>query len=105
MTFGSLRALCAAVFVAGIVTMIVTTVNGNNNGWVMTAGLATAVTALVLLGVSAVTQPAPAGRFVDDLRAARLEAQVGGLVAAGADEQALRRLIREAFRLGQRNDA
>ena len=40
-----LRPVCAAIFVAGIAGIIVTSINGNNAGWVLSIGMVTAVAA------------------------------------------------------------
>jgi hypothetical protein len=101
MSLRLLRGICALVFAAGIVTMIVTTVDGNNMGWVLTAGLVTAVAALVLLASSAVVQGPVAGTIRDDVMAERIEGRIDGLVGGGADESTVRDLVRDAVRLGR----
>ena len=102
MTLKAFRIAAAIVFVAGIATMIVTSIVSNSMGVMITTGLVTAVAAIVLLAVSSAVQGRPLGSIVDDIAAERIERRVADLVAAGADERALRSLIRDSVRLGQR---
>jgi len=104
MTVGTYRVIAAAVWVLGIVGMIVASANGNNNGWVITCGLFTALASIVLLSVSS-TQATTIEVFDEaaaERTASQVEGQINGLVAAGADEQAVRSLVRDASRLGRR---
>jgi ribosomal protein S18 acetylase RimI-like enzyme len=101
-TLKAFRIAAAVVFVAGIATMIVTSIVSNSMGVMITTGLVTAVAAIVLLAVSSAVQGRPLGSIVDDIAAERIERRVADLVAAGADEVALRSLIRDSVRLGQR---
>ena len=89
---------CAAVFVAGIVGIIVTSIVNNNNGLVLTFGAAMTLAAIVLIAVNAVTSKESIDVF-DEARAEQLEARIGDLVAAGADESEVRALVRDAQRL------
>lgn len=93
--------VCAGVFVAGIAGLIVSSVNGNNAGFVLTFGLAIVLAAVALLTIGAVTPKQRLEAF-DEARAEQLEQQVQSLVAAGAPEDQVRALVREAMRLGQR---
>jgi hypothetical protein len=102
MSLTAFRIAAAIVFVAGIATMIVTSVVSNNMGVMVTTGLITAVAAIVLLAVSSAVQGRPLGGVVDEITAERVERRVADLVAAGADEAALRSLVRDSVRLGQR---
>jgi dipeptide/tripeptide permease len=87
--------LCAI----GIVGMIAASVAGNNNGWVVTFGLLAAVSVVVLMAFTSATRAtAP---VVDDSVASRVEDRVRLLVEAGADETAVRDLVRDAVRLGR----
>ena len=88
--------LCAV----GIVGMIVASVAGNNNGWVVTFGLLAVVSVVVLMAFSAANRGATAAA-VDDSVAARVERQIQSLVETGADETAVRALVRDAVRLGR----
>ncbi len=92
-----------AVCVGGIVGMIVASVN-DNNGAALTFGLMTTVAVVCLVVATAVTRPVGAVSRtapVDEAQAARVEDLVGRLVIAGADEKAVRSLVREAVRLGR----
>jgi hypothetical protein len=103
MSTRAIRAVCGAVFVGGIAGMIVSSVNGNNEGWVLLFGMATALAAIVLISVSSVT----AGRRIDvfeEADAERLESKVLALVESGADEHAVREIVRDAVRLGRRSE-
>ncbi|MGD9796046.1 MAG: hypothetical protein AB7V43_21480 [Acidimicrobiia bacterium] len=117
-----MRSAMAVVFVTGIVGMIVSTVAAdNNNGAVVTFGVFAAIAAVSLiaftfghrLGVkqpvtavaiatmgyaSADPQPGPAD---PEALGAQLEEQIEALVAAGAAEDAVRDLTREAVRFGR----
>lgn len=93
-----LRPLCAAIFVAGIAGIIVSSVNGNNNGWVLLFGMCTAVAAIVLIAVTA-TSPRPRIDVFDDAVAERIEQRVQALVAQGAAEADARALVREALQM------
>jgi hypothetical protein len=95
-----IQRICAAVFVAGIAGLIVASIAGNNNGVVLTIGSITAIAAIVHITVSTVTASERVEVF-DEARAERLEAEVQALVTAGADEPTVRRLVREAMRLGR----
>ncbi len=83
--------------------MIVSSVNGNNNGWVVSFGLATAVASVILLAVAAATRGD--GQRVDvfeEAQAERFEQRIASLVAGGADERALRELVRDVMRASRR---
>jgi membrane protein YdbS with pleckstrin-like domain len=95
------RTAAAVVWVAGIAGMIVNSIRGNNNGWVVTSGMATAIASIVVLAVTNATQHARVDVF-EEADAERLEGQVSGLVDAGADETAVRTLVRDAMRAGGR---
>jgi len=95
------RGICGAVFVAGIAGMIISSVNGNNNGWVVSCGLATALASIVLLSVSAATRRDRIDVF-EEADAEQLEVRIGVLVGAGADETSIRELVRDAMRIARR---
>ena len=95
------RIACAVVFVAGIVTMIVTSIVSNNMGVMVTAGVLTAIAALVLLAVTSATEGKPFGGITDDIAAERLERRIEALVATGVDETELRGIVRESIKLGR----
>jgi hypothetical protein len=96
-----IRSTCSVVFVAGIVGMIVSSINGNNNGWVVSFGIATAIASLILLAVAASTNTARIDVF-EEADAEVLEGRIGELVGAGADETEVRRLVRDALRTARR---
>lgn len=105
-----IRRVVIVVFVAGIAGMIVGSI-ADNNGFAITFGLLTAVAAVGLILVSSV---APVDAFrkhgggdgadnetFDERTAADVEARIDHLVATGADEAAVRRLVQQAVRLGR----
>jgi hypothetical protein len=104
------RGIAAAIFVAGIVGMIVGSVADNNNGVVVTFGIVTAFAAVVLMSVAFTTRvlteelrpPVPeAPPAFDDAAAEAVEQRVRALVDAGADKADVRALVGEAVRLGR----
>lgn len=97
-TVKTLRLLCAFVFVGGIAGMIVSSIAGNNEGWVLTFGGTTALAAVVLLAATAVTRTQRVDVFSDAL-AERIEERIAELVAQGADEQTARQLVKDTISL------
>ncbi|MDQ1375534.1 MAG: hypothetical protein QOJ09_2872 [Actinomycetota bacterium] len=89
----AVRVAVIVVCVAGIAGMIVSSI-ADKTGAALTFGVIIAVAVLVLIAVTA-SGPQPVSE--DD--AARLEASIQQLVAAGADEAAVRDLVRQARRL------
>ena len=89
--------LCAG----GIVGMIVASVAGNNTGWVVTFGLLTAASVIVLMAFSASNRAASSGAPDEEL-AEQVEHRIRALVETGADETDLRDLVRAAVQLGRR---
>jgi hypothetical protein len=83
--------------------MIVSSVNGNNNGWVASCGIVTAFASVCLLSATAAVRRDRIDVF-EDADAERLEDRVQALVEAGADETEVRSLVRDAIRLGRRRD-
>ncbi len=92
--------VCTAIFVAGIAGIIITTINGNNAGVILTIGLVIVLAAVALLTATSVGATRRIEVF-DDAAAEKLERMVMALVAEGADETAVRALVRETRRLGQ----
>jgi Flp pilus assembly protein TadB len=92
--------VCTAVFVAGVAGLIVATINGNNAGVILSIGLVIVLAAVALLTASSVGATRRIEVF-DDAAAEKLERMVMLLVADGADETAVRALVRETRRLGQ----
>ena len=105
-----MRRVVIAVFVVGIAGMIVGSI-ADNNGTAITFGLLTAVAALGLVLVTSVAPPGSlakdgaAAGHVDESLAADLEARIEALVADGADEEAVRRLVGRAVEMGRRSSA
>ena len=91
--------MAVAVCVAGIAGMIATSVADSVEG-ALAFGLLTAVAVLGLILVTAVTTPRGLAAGEEEA-GERVEAQVRALVAAGADEGAVRRLVGEAVGLGR----
>ena len=97
----AIRIACAVVFVCGIAGIIVSSVNGNNEGWVISIGLTTTLAAIALIIASTVAVRERIHVF-DDVAAEQLEARIAQLIAAGADETALRDVVRQSIELGRR---
>jgi hypothetical protein len=102
------RRIVLVVFVLGIAGMIVGSI-ADNNGTAITFGLITAVAALGLVLVTSVSPPGSlaksgAGAMTpeDEEVATDLEVRIEGLVARGADEDEVRRLVSRAVELGRR---
>jgi hypothetical protein len=93
------RIICAAIFIAGIPSLIISSII-DNNGAVLTFGLITATTAVVLVAISTVTATERIDVF-DDALAERVEQRVAELIAAGADEEKVRLLVRESIELAR----
>jgi hypothetical protein len=95
------------VFVFGIGGMIAGSVL-DNNGFAITFGLITAIAALALVLVTQVSPPGslakpgePVAPVVDERLAADLEARIETLVAEGANETDVRKLVGRAIELGR----
>jgi hypothetical protein len=93
-TAKTVRRLVITVCVAGIGGMIGGSI-ADNNGIALTAGIVTAIAVLCLMVATAVTGNATVGS------GERVEELAGDLVADGADENAVRDLVREAVKLGR----
>lgn len=89
---------CFGLFLAGIPAIIVSSIAGNNEGWVLTFGMITAVAAIILIAVSAVTSNKRIDAF-NDVLAERVEERVQMLVSAGANEEDIRALLRDTIEL------
>ena len=118
----AIRRLVVVVFDAGISGMIYGSIK-DSNGFAITAGVLTAISAFGLILITAVAPPGslakPPGRSGDasdatgdragspvegidvDDAAADVEARVEALVAAGADEIEVRKLVRRAIDFGR----
>ena len=96
----AIRRVLVAVCLGGIAGMIVTSI-ADSPGGALTFGLLTAAAALGMILVTAVTNGGSA--LEDDELGALVEERIALLVADGADERALRALVRDARRLGGRS--
>jgi len=102
MTLRVLRWAVIAICVVGIAGMIIGSIADNNNGVVVTFGLITAVSIIVLMAVAATARSAENRRGeVDESLAAEVEDRVQAVVAAGVDETAIRDLVGRAVQLGR----
>ncbi|MEQ1873147.1 MAG: hypothetical protein ABL953_05410 [Ilumatobacteraceae bacterium] len=91
--------VCIAVFVAGIAGIIVATINGNNEGVVLSIGLVIVLAAVAMLTINAIGGSRRIEVF-DEAAAEKVERIITTLVADGADEATVRSLVRETRRLG-----
>ena len=96
------RWACAVTFVCGIAGIIVSSIVGNNEGWVISIGLTTTTAAIVLFVVSTVTAKERIHAF-NEVEAEYLEAKIDEQVKKGASEEELRDIVRRAIALGQRS--
>jgi hypothetical protein len=102
-----IRRIVIVVFVLGIGGMIAGSIL-DNNGFAITFGLITAIAALALVLVTQVSPPGslakpgePVAPVVDERLAADLEARIETLVAEGANETDVRKLVGRAIELGR----
>ena len=101
MTARTVRRVVVALCVGGVAGLIVTSI-ADAQGAAVTIGLVTAAAVLCLIVATAVGDTSATERKgYDEAQAATVEMLVGDLVATGADEAALRCLVREAVRLGR----
>lgn len=101
MTPRTVRRVVVSVCVLGIAGMIVASIADESDA-ALAAGLITAAASLCLMVATAVTATPRHGGAADrDATGAELEERIRDLVAAGADESALRALVRTAIRLGR----
>jgi multisubunit Na+/H+ antiporter MnhB subunit len=94
----AVRRLVVAVFVLGVAGIIAFSIADEPDA-ALASGLLTAAAAIVLIAVTAVTTPRRAAD--PEALAERLEDRVQALVASGADEAEVRRLVGEAVALGR----
>ena len=100
MGFRVVRWACIVFMVSGIPALIVSSIAGNNEGWVLTIGMGGASAAVILIVISLVTTERRLPEFVE-ADAEAIENRVAALVAAGADEAEVRELVRASIRLGR----
>jgi hypothetical protein len=96
----AIRIACAVIFAMCIPGLIISSIAGNNEGWVLSIGLCGALAAVILIVVSLVTSTKRVPEF-SDVRAEAIEQRITQLVAAGVDENELRELVRSSIQLGQ----
>lgn len=94
------RRLVLVVFVGGIAGMIVGSI-ADNNGVAVTFGLISAVAALCQILVTSVSATERGTVTFDEAAAEDMERRITALVDAGADEAAVRDLVRHAVMLGR----
>ena len=94
----AVRRLVVAVFVLGVAGIIAFSITDDPDA-ALASGLLTAAAAVVLIAVTAVTAPRRAAD--PEALGERLEGRVQALVASGADEAEVRRLVRDAVDLGR----
>lgn len=94
------RRLVLVVFLGGIAGMIVGSI-ADNNGVAVTFGLVTAVAAICQILVTSVITGQQGAVTFDEAAAEDLEHRIGALVDGGADESAVRDLVRRAVMLGR----
>ena len=93
-----IRWVVLAVCVGGIAGMIAGSV-ADDNSLTLTFGLVTAAAVICLIVATAVSGGNAGG--VDEAAGAQVEELVAALVADGADESAVRRLVQQAVELGR----
>jgi multisubunit Na+/H+ antiporter MnhB subunit len=98
MSAKAVRRAVVAVFVLGVAGIIAFSISDDPDA-ALASGLLTAAAAVVLIAVTAVITPRRAAD--PEALAERLEDRVSALVAAGADEAEVRRLVRDAVALGR----
>jgi len=96
----AIRIACAVIFVMCIAGLIISSIAGNNEGWVLSIGMCGAIAAIILIVVSLVTVTKRVPEF-SNVRAEAIEYQIAQLVAAGVDESELRELVRSSIQLGR----
>ena len=97
-----IRRVCAGVFLCGLAGIIISSIAGNNEGWVISIGLTTSLAALVLIVISTVTSQQRVHVF-NEVEAEELESHIAAQVKLGASEDDLRFIVRRAIELGRRS--
>jgi hypothetical protein len=100
MSLRLIRTLCFGAFLAGLPAIILSSIRGNNEGWVLTFGMITAVAAIILIAVSATTTTKRIDAF-NEVEAERVEQRIRQLVEAGANETEVRSLVRDTLNLSR----
>lgn len=92
--------MCAAFFVVSIIGLVISSIAGNNAGWVVPIGMV-GVTAAVVLIVATLVGSQQRTPEYSDVEAAKIEDMVSTLVGNGADEETVRSLVRASVQLGR----
>ena len=100
MSLRLIRTLCFGAFLAGLPAIIVSSIRGNNEGWVLTFGMITAIAAIILIAVTATTSMKRIDVF-NEIEAERVELRIRQLVEAGANEVEVRSLVRDTLNLSR----
>lgn len=95
----TVRRLLVAVCVLGIPGMIVTSI-ADSTGGALGFGLMVSAAVCALILITSVTAAPAAADLLAEAAAERVEAEVAEVVARGADEEAVRRVVRASVRLG-----
>jgi hypothetical protein len=95
-----IRIACAILFVASIAGLIISSIAGNNAGWVISIGLVAVTAAVILIVASLVASHQRIPAF-SEARAEEVEQIVTRLVQNGADEDVVRDLVRASVHLGR----
>ncbi|MSO59147.1 MAG: hypothetical protein EXQ63_02350 [Ilumatobacteraceae bacterium] len=78
--------------------MIISSIRGNNEGYVVSFGLITAIAAIILITAAATTKNPRIDVFTDVL-AEKIELRVNELITQGANEDTARQLVRQTIDL------
>ena len=95
-----IRVASGVVFVLSIAGLIISSIAGNNEGWVLSIGSCGAAAAVVLIVTTLVSSSRRLPPF-SDAEAEVVEGRIERLVESGADEAEVRELVRLAVRLGR----
>lgn len=95
-----LKVSCVVTFCLTIPGLIISSIAGNNEGWVISIGLVGALSAIVLIVVTLVTSTQRIVEF-SQADAEMIEQRVQLLVREGANEDDVRALVRASVQLGR----
>lgn len=96
----TIRVVCSVLFISSIAGLIVSSIAGNNEGWVISIGMVAVAAAMILMVASLVAAQQRLPEF-SDARAQEVERMVARLVEQGADEEEVRSLVRSSVQLGR----
>ncbi len=95
----TVRRLLVTVCALGIPGMIVTSI-ADSTGGALAFGLMVSAAVCALILITSVTAAPATADLLAEAAAERVEAEVAEVVAGGADEDAVRRVVRASVRLG-----